>query len=244
MVQVCCSSAESSHNIDSLSNDRNSLFSRGIKLLAYLAISIGLVLAGFLAYEMWWTNSASQTLQESGRSEILFKWSQDLDPPFADLEYTPYTPGEVFALMYIPRLREHVWGTPILEGVEAVQLASGIGHYPLTAQPGKQGNFVTFGHRTTHGQPFSNIERLQVGDLVIIRTQTKWYVYTLKIDQIVQPTDVWIMRSRPLQHSRAPVFSNTSLITLITCTPRHSTAQRWVWWGDLTEVRELSDSPL
>jgi sortase (surface protein transpeptidase) len=52
------------------------------------------------------------------------------------------------------------------------------------------------------------------------------------------------MRSKALENARVRKSPSNRIITLITCTPRHSTKQRWVWWGQLTEVRDAGDSPL
>lgn len=220
------------------------MYSRVFNAIGTLAIAIGIALAGFVGYEYWWTNNTAAEIQEIQRDEVLHQWSTNTTSPFGDLGLIPLQIGETFALMYIPRLRNEVWGMPVIEGTEDEHLARGIGHYPLTAQPGQVGNFVTFGHRTTHGQPYSNIDLLRDGDQVFVQTESNWFVYTLKVDAIVEPTDVWVMRSRPLEHARVPQMKNKHLITLITCTPRHSIAERWVWWGDLTEVRAADDSPL
>jgi sortase A len=106
------------------------------------------------------------------------------------------------------------------------------------------GNFVTFGHRTTHGQPYAHVELLEVGDQVFVQTEKNWFIYTLTMDGIVLPTDTWVMRSKALENARVRKSPSNRIITLITCTPRHSTKQRWVWWGQLTEVRDAGDSPL
>jgi sortase A len=220
------------------------MLTRAIRILGILSLACGVMLGGFLAYQYLWTNGTSAQIQQIERDETLFKWNTNTTAPFAQMEPTPHKKGETIALMYIPRLREEVWGMPVLEGTDAEQLSGGIGHYLLTAGPGEVGNFVTFGHRTTHGQPYSRIELLEVGDKVYVQTENKWFVYTLKVDTIVEPTDTWVMRSRALEHARISGITSKHLITLITCTPRHSTKQRWVWWGTLTEVRDREDSPL
>jgi sortase A len=203
-----------------------------------------MALGAFIAYEFVWTNNESAQIQQIERDAVLYKWSTNTTNPFG--ETYPISPlkGETIALMYIPRLRNDVWGTPVLEGVDAQQLSGGIGHYPHTAGPGEEGNFSTFGHRTTHGQPYSNIDLLRNGDQVFVRTESNWHIYTLKVDAIVLPTDVWVMHSHALENARIEQNLSDSIITLITCTPRYSTELRWVWWGDLTEVRDLEDSPL
>lgn len=129
-----------------------------------------------------------------------------------------------------------MWGTPILDGTSAQDLARGVGLFEGSAHPGTPGNTVLSGHRTTHGKPFNEIERLRAGDRVIIESSDKWFVYVLVKDVIVAPDATWVAENLP-----DPALAGSgSIITLTTCTPRGSTAKRWVWWGRLEETLEKS----
>ena len=147
---------------------------------------------------------------------------------------------DAFALLYVPKLRANAWGTPILHGVADAQLDVGIGHFPTAPLPGENGNFSLAGHRMTHGKPFTDIDKLVAGDEVIVETRDSYFVYTLKVDRIVNPTDVWVLDDQPV-----PEVSGVDkgIITLVTCTPKWSTKQRWIWWGELTSVHPRSDPP-
>jgi LPXTG-site transpeptidase (sortase) family protein len=147
---------------------------------------------------------------------------------------------DAFALLYVPRMREHAWGTPILHGVADEQLDVGIGHFPSAPLPGENGNFSLAGHRMTHGKPFTDIDKLVAGDEVIVETRDSYYVYTLKVDRIVNPTDVWVLDDQPVPEVSG---ANKGIITLVTCTPKWSTKQRWIWWGELTAVHPRNDPP-
>lgn len=220
------------------------MLARAIKLTGVLLLVCGIAIGAFLAYEFVWTNNQSSQIQQIERDSILYKWSTNTTSPFGDTDPVPAAKGETIALMYIPRLRNEVWGMPIIEGTDAEQLSGGVGHYPLTAEPGEEGNFATFGHRTTHGQPYAHIELLKTGDQVFVQTERNWFVYTLIVDAVVLPTDTWVMHSHALENARVKQDPSNHIITLITCTPRHSTKHRWVWWGQLSEVRDFEDSPL
>ena len=161
------------------------------------------------------------------------------DPNAAEFQAT-IEAQDAFALLYVPRLRANTWGTPILHGVDDAQLDVGIGHFPSAPLPGENGNFSLAGHRMTHGKPFTDIDKLVVGDEVIVETRDSYFVYTLKVDRIVNPTDVWVLDDQPVSEISA---SNNGIITLVTCTPRWSTKQRWIWWGELTSVHPRSDPP-
>jgi sortase A len=150
------------------------------------------------------------------------------------------TENGAFALLYVPRMRDTAWGTPILSGVADEQLNRGIGHFPANSLPGTSGNFALAGHRMTYGKPFTDIDKLQVGDEVIVETRDKYFVYTLVDDRIVAPTDVWVLDDKPIPGVDASI---KGVITLVTCEPKWSTKNRWVWWGELTTVLDRSNPP-
>lgn len=110
------------------------------------------------------------------------------------------------------------------------ELRSGVGHYPESARPGEPGNFALAGHRTAHGEPFTGFDELRTGDEVIVRTTEGRFVYTLVRDVIVEPDETWVVSPRA---SLAVGAVGEPIITLVTCTPKWSTSQRWVWWGVL-----------
>ena len=163
-----------------------------------------------------------------------------IDPALIEQFDQAATKNGAFALLYVPKLRDNAWATPILSGVADEQLNTGIGHFPANAMPGESGNFALAGHRMTYGKPFTDVDKLQVGDEVIVETRDKYYVYRLVADEIVNPTDVWVLDDQPF----AGVDGTTNgIITLITCEPKWSTKQRWVWWGELTSVLDRANPP-
>ena len=166
--------------------------------------------------------------------------STTLDPIAAQQFDVTTTESGAFALLYVPRMRDTAWGTPILSGVADEQLNRGIGHFPANSLPGSSGNFALAGHRMTYGKPFTDIDKLQVGDEVIVETRDKYFVYTLVDDRIVAPTDVWVLDDQPIPGVDA---STKGVITLVTFEPKWSTKKRWVWWGELTAVLDRSNPP-
>jgi sortase A len=140
--------------------------------------------------------------------------------------------GTGFALLYIPRLRDKVWGLPIHQGVGKDVLAQGAGHYRATAMPGQVGNFAIAAHRSTHDEPFANFPDLRTGDKVYVETRTEWFVYTLsKDDPNLRPSDVWVVEPVPGRPGARPT---QQLMTMTTCTPRYGSTGRWAWWASLT----------
>lgn len=157
--------------------------------------------------------------------------------------------GSILGFLYIPRLRDQVWGYPIIEGTNPQQLKRGVGHLRQTALPGIDGNVALFGHRTSYGRPFDNFDELTIGDKVVVETLDSWHVYTLAVDQKVDPGAVWVAKPNPFLNGNVTgqlpfwKIEQRRLITLITCTPKYSTAMRWVWWGTQTDRHRWDDPP-
>lgn len=117
----------------------------------------------------------------------------------------------------------------IIEGTnEKVALNQGAWHMPNTSTPDKGGNTVITGHRFKYKPPsketFYLLDKLQVGDEIIVYWDKKEYDYKIKETKVVEKTAV-------------EVLYNTSdpVITLITCTPLFTTKQRLVVIGGLIE---------
>jgi sortase A len=133
------------------------------------------------------------------------------------------TNGKPFAIMTIPRLGKS-WSSPVIQpkgkDIALDELAEGVVHYKQTALPGQIGNFAVAGHRATHGQPFADLNKLRIGDKVIVETQAAIYTYIVDNDPnrtIVLPTDVWVIDPVPGHPAATPT---RALITLTTCNPR------------------------
>ena len=216
-------------------------------------ITVGALLLLMVAYQLWWTNVESSQAIAQERQDIEQAWADPdqgavpspsptsapkpvTDKPLAEPAY-----GTGFALLYIPRLADHVWGLPVSEGTGKDILAHGAGHYQDTAMPGGVGNFAIAAHRSSHSEPFANFPDLQAGDKVYVRTKNVWYVYTLSHDDPnLTPSDVWVIGAVPGYPDSTP---KKKLLTMTTCTPRYGSTGRWAWWGELTESRYVSDGP-
>ncbi len=105
----------------------------------------------------------------------------------------------------------------VVEGTGEAQLQDGPGHYPATPLPGEAGNVAIAGHRTTYLHPFYNLNELVPGNTIDIATVQGLFVYRVTSSQVVDPTDVAVVDPTP-----------TPTLTLTTCNPRYSAAQRLV----------------
>jgi sortase A len=231
---------------------------RGVdKALTYsgeILITVGVLLGLFVVWQLFYTDVQSGRAQEAALEELA--WVEpvvahgaagdditDVDVvqliPQDQMHFTPdgapVVPapavGETFATLHVPR-----WGAgyvkPISEGVSRRDVLDklGIGHYPGTVMPGQVGNFAVAGHRTTYGKPFADADKLLVGDALVVQTADAWFVYEVTASKIVQPWDVYVIGPNPLNPGNAPTAAS---ITLTTCHPKYSAAQRMIIHGEL-----------
>jgi sortase A len=105
----------------------------------------------------------------------------------------------------------------IVEGVGEAQLQQGPGHYPGTPLPGEAGNVGIAGHRTTYAAPFYNLNELVGGDPIYVQTAQGSFTYDVTQSFAVVPTDVAVLDA-----------TSQPTLTLTTCNPRYSAAQRLI----------------
>lgn len=130
--------------------------------------------------------------------------------------------GDALTRIKIPRLGLDV---VVVEGTGASALRAGAGHYPDTPLPCEDGNVAIAGHRTTYGKPFANLDRLKVGDTIILETPISTCTYEVdKAPFIVKPTNRSVVADKPGQN-----------LTLTTCHPKGSAKERLVINATLTK---------
>lgn len=123
-----------------------------------------------------------------------------------------------------------VWGTVTIgdlevvltEGTDDPQLDIGAGHYVGTAAPGDIGNAALAIHRGL----VLDLDEMGAGDEIhvdLVDGTSLTYVWRETL--VVDPEDVWVLDSTP----------DVTELTITTCHPRFSTAQRLVVRADLKE---------
>ncbi|MGQ0615929.1 MAG: class E sortase [Acidimicrobiia bacterium] len=124
----------------------------------------------------------------------------------------------VIGHMRIPALE---LDTDIYEGIELRNIAHGPSHWPGTAMPGENGNFVLAGHRVTQTKPFRNLDQLKPGDEAIVTTPQGRFTYRLTGTAIVSPEQTEIVEDKPGQ----------ATATMFACHPPGSAVERIVaYW--------------
>jgi sortase A len=222
-------------------------------------ITAGVVILLFVVYEVYITNYFAHAEQSKVKSALNSQWQASTDDPLLPLpgQHTPSLPeGTGIAYLYIPRLgRDYAWA--IVEGTSDADLEKGPGHYSGTPLPGRLGNFAVAGHRVGKGEPFLNLDRLRAGDAVIVRTESSWFVYRVKgmqhdaIDsldadgiagrEIVSPTDSAVLADVPDHPGAQP---RKKLMTMTTCHPKFTAAQRMVIHAALWKTVPASDQAM
>jgi sortase A len=201
-------------------------------LLGEVLITIGVVILLFVAWQLWFTDVMAKQAYAEQRAGLQQEWSladqisrtsKPVDPKY----------GEAFALIFVPALGDKAWGIPVVEGTEREPLMRGMGHHPGTAVPGEVGNLTVAGHRTTYGAPLHNIETLNSGDEVIFETKRGWYIYELDKKEIIEAWEGWVLD--PVPGLPADAEPQKALLTLYSCHPKFSAAQRFVWFGELID---------
>jgi sortase A len=105
----------------------------------------------------------------------------------------------------------------VLPDVGVADLRKGPGHYPQTPLPGEPGNAAIAGHRTTYGAPFNRLDELVAGDDIEVTTLAGSFLYRVTEMKVVSPKQVSVLDPTPEPN-----------LTLTTCNPKYSAAQRLV----------------
>jgi sortase A len=177
-------------------------------------ITIGVLILLFVAYELWGTGISEA--RDQHRLKNQFKTLQQAAPPPATpgVALPPTPEGDAIAIIEIPKINVT---KAVVQGVGVEDLKKGPGHYPQTPMPGQKGNAAIAGHRTTYGHPFYDVDALKPGDDIYISTREGKFQYKVDHSMNVDPHDVAVLDATP-----------DNLLTLTTCTPRFSAAQRLI----------------
>ena len=147
--------------------------------------------------------------------------------------------GDPFAVLYVPRFGAD-YNRTIAEGTGHNVLNStrlGIGHYPGTQMPGEVGNFAVAAHRSAYGGGMHLIHELQLGDAVYVQTEDGYYTYRYRDMEYVSPASVGVIAPVPHAPDATPL---DRLITLTSCNPLYSTAERIIAYGVLESWQPIS----
>ncbi|WP_241993075.1 class E sortase [Cryobacterium frigoriphilum] len=227
-----------------------------IGVLGELLITAGVLVMLFLGWQLWWNDAIMAKEQSNAASEISQEWieqdrlaqaeaeaeasaSPDPDDDGETSSATDFgdpivaaVPGnaDAFAVLYVPRFGADYHRT-VAEGTGHDVLNStrlGIGHYPGTQMPGEVGNFAVAAHRSAYGGGMHLINELQLNDAIYVQTADGYYTYRYRDMEYVSPSVVEVIAPVPNAPDAAAV---DRLITLTSCNPLLSTAERIIAYG-------------
>lgn len=168
------------------------------------------------------TTAPTTTTTAAGGLQVVPREPVELAP--ADLPLPEI--GDPIATIEIPKIGIT---RQVVEGANLKQLKRGPAHYEETPLPGQAGNAAIAGHRTTYGQPFHNIDKVEVGDTIEVETLQGTFTYEVDIaDLVVQPDQTEVLLPT---YDDAGVLENR--ITLTACEPKWSAARRLIVSGVL-----------
>ncbi len=216
---------------------------RGVQIAGELLMSAGVILLLFVAWQLWWTNVASDARQRdvvkdfargtaggNGAAAVAPKPAVAPEP----------AEGATIGILYVPRFGAG-YTRPIVQGTTPAVLDTlGIGHYQGTAMPGAVGNFAVAGHRQTHGAVLDHIDALVPGDRIYIQTREGYYVYVFRNSQTVLPSRTDVLLPVPTQPGAAPT---ESYLTMTSCNPRFGSQERFVAYALLERWQPVSAGP-
>lgn len=189
----------------------------------------------FVVWQLWYNDMVERAAQNDAATSLSQQWQQEFTP-----EQAPPASGEppviadpldgvTFATLRVPRFGAD-YAQEIAGGVSKARTLDriGIGHYPSTGLPGQNGNFGIAGHRNTHGAPLHDIAALRVGDAIVVETREGWFTYRYRTTEYVQPSQGEVLNPLPQTDT---VDTTDSIITLTSCNPKMSTAERIIAYG-------------
>lgn len=219
---------------------------RVVRSLGWVLVISGAVVLLYVVYLLWFTGFETQRAQQ----DLEQSWTLTVPDPATERDAAaPSTAedegedesgqeeeelelGDAVAAMWFERDGARIVNDDVLyvvSGSTLELLKAGPGHYPLSDRPGGAGNLAIAGHRTTYGAPFWSVNELTEGDTIhVVDRQGREWTYAYREQRIVAPNDVWVVGEDPLGDG-APT------ITLTTCHPRGSAAQRLIVFGELLD---------
>ncbi|MEU9474348.1 class E sortase [Streptomyces sp. NPDC048191] len=207
-----------------------------VSVLGEILITVGLLLALFVVYSLWWTNVIADRKANKEADRVRRNWAHS----------TASGPGALdtkdgIGFLHVPAMKN---GEVLVEkGTGTDVLNDGVAGYytePVKAtlpMSGKTGNFTLAAHRDGHGAKFHNIDKVRKGDPIVFETRDDWYVY--KVFSILPETSKYNVKVTDQVPKESGKKKPGHYITLTTCTPVYTSEYRYVVWGELVRVEKV-----
>ena len=208
-----------------------------VGIIGELFITAGVVVLMFLGWQVWLGNLIDGNAQKDESVALSQTWNKGQSPEVAPAGRPDPGPPVVgtapenavqFGNIIIPRFGAD-YIRPIREGIGVEDVLNvGVGHYPGTSMPGAVGNSAFAAHRTGHGSPFFDIEKIAVGDHIFVETEAGWYQYSMRSLEYVQPTGVGVLAPVPQVAGATPT---DRILTLTSCNPVFTASERIILYA-------------
>lgn len=216
---------------------RDRTLTAALRTAGVVLLALGVVVLGFVPYALFATRGAAEQAQAVlGRAlpELALpartsSGGQAPHPAGTPASIAPRAVrwpkqialGTALARLSVPAAGVH--DDVVVQGTDELRLESGPGHYSASPLPGDPGNVAIAGHRTTWLRPFYNLQDVHPGDPITLQVAGLTYTYRVTRVFAVLPSDVAVL---------APLRG--WWLTLTTCNPPYSAAQRLVVRAHLT----------
>jgi len=225
---------------------------RAVDVVGRVLIVLGGLVLSFMAFQLWGTavqhdQAQSELADELSRRIAQHRSQPQVEPVDQAVSQADPAPSpevverEMSGVVTVPsrprpdagaaiaRIEAPTIGLDktVVEGVGRPQLRAGPGLYPVSPLPGHQGNVAIAGHRTTHGSPFAQLNKLAPGDPITLETIDGAFVYRVE----GQRTDEGeVIGHRIVAPDAVEVVADVgdNRLTLTSCHPRYSDRQRLV----------------
>ncbi|MBW5482877.1 class E sortase [Streptomyces bambusae] len=211
-----------------------------LSLLGELLITVGAVLALFVAYSLWWTNVLADRQASARGDEVRQQWQAAPPATGPGAEPGALDTRGGLGFLHVPAMKN---GEVLVKrGTTPEVLNDGVAGY--YAEPVKsalpwepRGNFTLAAHRDGHGAKFHNIDKLRRGDAIVFETRDTWYVYKV-FAELPQTSkyNVDVISPVPKDSGRT---APGRYITLTTCTPVYTSKYRYIVWGELVRTEKV-----
>jgi sortase A len=222
--------------------------SRVIRRLGTLVIVAGVGLLVWTATVYFWKDpfttaytAFEQRRLESSLEETFDRWQPVAAPPTrpaqpaaepkpvdvrreAKAYLAAVESGDAVARLEVPRLDLDVI---VVNGTDTGSLRRGPGRHLDSAMPGGGQLVYIAGHRTTYGAPFSDIDRLERGDRILVEVPYATFEYRVTGKRIVDAGELSVLKSRGREE-----------LVLQACHPRFFASERYLVYARPFQVVE------
>ncbi len=207
-----------------------------IGVIGEVLITLGLILALFVVYSLWWTNVIADRQEKREADTVRKHWEQRVAGPPGALNTE-----DGIGFLHVPAMGRN-YEVLVKKGTSVPVLNQGVAGYYVSPEKSampwdKTGNVTIAAHRDGHGAKFHNIDKIKKGDTIVFETRDVWYIY--KVYDVLNKTskyNVHVLDQIPKESGRT---KPGRYITLTTCTPVFTSLYRYAVWGELVGTQKV-----